>query len=159
VIVIGGGNSAIEEALFINKFARSITIVHQFAELQANKEAQKKAFAEDKISFLFEHEPRAFIRHGNMDMEVEVEELKTGERKNLRTNGVFVFVGFVPNLSQFNGRLKLDQWGYVDSDEDMRTNIPDVYAVGDVRTKAYRQITTAVADGTIAAISISKELS
>jgi len=158
VIVIGGGNSAIEEALFISKFAKSLTIVHQFAELQANKEAQKKAFADEKISFLFEHEPRAFIRHGNMDMEVVVEELKTGERKGLRTNGVFVFVGFIPNLSQFNGRLKLDQWGYVDTDEEMRTNIPDVYAVGDVRTKAYRQITTAVADGTIAAISISKEL-
>lgn len=158
VIVVGGGNSAIEEALFIAKFAKNLTVVHQFAELQANREAQKKAFAEKKISFLFEHEPRAFKRHGNMDMEVVVEELKTGSRKGLRANGVFVFVGFIPNLSQFNGRLKLDQWGYVDTDEEMRTNIPDVYAVGDVRTKAYRQITTAVADGTIAAISISKEL-
>ncbi len=158
VVVIGGGNSAIEESLFIAKFAKSITIVHQFAELQANKEAQKKAFAEKKITFMFEHEPRVFKRHGNMDMEVEVEELKTGKRKNLRTNGVFIFAGFLPNIAMFPDKFKLDKWGYIETDSDMRTSVKDVYAAGDIRTKAYRQITTAVADGTIAAISISKEL-
>ena len=158
VVVIGGGNSAIEESLFIAKFAKSITIVHQFAELQANKEAQKKAFAEKKITFMFEHEPRVFKRHGNMDMEVEVEELKTGLRKNLRTNGIFIFAGFLPNISMFPDKFKLDKWGYIETDSDMRTSVKDVYASGDIRTKAYRQITTAVADGTIAAIAISKEL-
>ena len=158
VVVIGGGNSAIEEALFIAKFAGSITIVHQFAELQANKEAQEKAFANDRITFMFEHEPRAFRKHGTMDMEVVVEDLKTGGRKSLRTNGVFVFVGFIPNLSGFDPRLSKDQWGYLVTGGEMQTNIEGVYAAGDVRTKTYRQITTAVADGTIAAISISKEL-
>ncbi len=158
VVVIGGGNSAIEESLFIAKFAKTITVVHQFAELQANKLAQEKAFAEKKIRFLFEHEPREFIRHGSMDMEVVVEELRTGNRKSLRTNGVFIFVGFVPNIGEFKEAFTLDKWGYIVTDDEMRTNIKDVYAVGDVRTKSYRQITTAIADGTIAAISIAKEL-
>lgn len=158
VVVIGGGNSAVEESLFISRFADKVTVVHQFADLQANKEAQKKAFADKKINFMFEHEPREFIKHGSMDMEVVVEELKTGKRKNLRTNGVFIFVGFIPNLKGLENKFDVDDWGYVVTDEEMRTNIKNVYAVGDLRTKAYRQITTAVADGTIAAISISKEL-
>jgi len=158
VIVIGGGNSAIEEALFISRFAKKITIIHQFAELQANKQAQEQAFADKKIEFMFEHEPREFIRHGTMDMEVIAENLKTGERKSVRTNGIFVFVGFIPNLAGFPDNLGKDRWGYLVTDDEMQTNIPGVYAVGDLRTKSYRQITTAVADGTIAAISISKEL-
>ncbi len=158
VVVIGGGNSAIEESLFISRFAESITIIHQFAELQANKDAQDKAFADPKINILFEHEPREFIKHGNMDMEVVAEDLKSGGKKRIRTNGIFVFVGFIPNLSGFENSFKLDRWGYVETDDEMRTSVKDVYAVGDIRTKAYRQITTAVADGTIAAISISKEL-
>ncbi len=158
VIVIGGGNSAVEESLFIARFARTVTIVHQFAQLQANKEAQKQALANDRIRFLLEHEPRAFIKHGDMDMEVEVENLKTGQRSGIRAHGVFVFVGFNPNVSAFKDALEYDAWGYVKTDEQMRTNVPGIYAAGDVRSKPYRQITTATADGTVAAISISKEL-
>jgi len=158
VVIIGGGNSAIEEALFIAKFASKITIVHQFDELQANKVAQEKAFAEEKISFMFSHEPREFKKYGNMDMAVIAEDLKSGEKKEIRSNGIFVFVGFMPNLETFNEEMKLDQWGYLDTDAEMATSIDGVYAIGDIRTKAYRQITTAVADGTIAAIAISKTL-
>ncbi len=158
VIVIGGGNSAIEESLFITRFAKKVTIVHQFAELQANKAAQKEAFDNPKIEILFEHEPRAFKKHGTMDMGVVVEDLKTGETKELKTAGIFVFVGFLPNIESFSEDLSLDQWGYLDADESMKMNIDGVYGVGDVRSKAYRQITTAVADGTIAAITISKQL-
>jgi thioredoxin reductase (NADPH) len=158
VIVIGGGNSAIEESLFITKFASKVTVVHQFAELQANKLAQQKAFDNPKIDFLFRHEPREFIRHGADDMEVVVEDLETGERKPLRAAGVFIFVGFIPNIGEFGKKLDLDRWGYVKADEKMRTNLEGVYAVGDVGSKSYRQITTATADGTIAAIDIGKDL-
>ena len=157
IIVIGGGNSAIEESLFLSKFAKKITIVHQFAELQANKEAQKKAFNNEKIEFLFEHEPREFIRYDTYDMGVIVVDLKSKKRMELKTNGVFIFAGFTPNIDIFKEKLKLDKWGYLNTNDEMQTNIDGVYAVGDVKTKAYRQITTAVADGTIAAISISKE--
>ncbi len=158
VVVIGGGNSAVEESLFITKFARRVTIVHQFDRLQANKEAQEKAFANDKIGFIFEHEPRAFKKRPDGGMDIEVEDLKTGGRKTLAVDGVFVFAGMRPNISLFNGALALDRWGYVAADEFLRTNIPGVYVAGDIRSKPYRQITTAVADGTIAAITAVKEL-
>ncbi|MBN2484817.1 MAG: FAD-dependent oxidoreductase [Bacteroidales bacterium] len=157
VIVIGGGNSAIEEADFITKFASKVTIVHQFDKLQANKTAQEKAFANKKIGFMFEHEPRSFRKSGNSVI-AEVEDLKTKLRKELVADGVFIFVGLKPNLSLFTDKLELDNWGYIKTDEDKRTNIEGVYAVGDVSSKKYRQITTAIADGTIAAISITKEL-
>lgn len=158
VVVIGGGNSAIEEALFISKFASKITIVHQFDHLQANKKAQAKVRADKKIQLLFEHEPREFKKYGTMDMGVVVEDLKTGTRKELRSDGVFIFVGFSPNVDTFGEKLKVDQWGYVETDQEKRTNIDGIYAAGDVTSKPFRQITTAVSDGTIAAIAVGREL-
>jgi thioredoxin reductase (NADPH) len=157
VVVIGGGNSAIEEADFISKFAGKITVIHQFDKLQANKQAQEKVFDNPKISFLFSHESRAF-RKKDGKMVIEVEELDSGKRKEIVSDGVFIFVGMKPNLGLFQDQLDLDDWGYIKTDEDMKTNISDVFAVGDVSSKKYRQITTAIADGTIAAIAITKEL-
>jgi thioredoxin reductase (NADPH) len=158
VIVIGGGNSAIEESLFISKFARKITIVHQFDHLQANKMLQEKILNHDKVNFVWEHEPRKFVKNGDSVNEVVVEELKTGKMKTLQCDGVFIFAGTQPNLELFNGDFSLDQWGYVETDEDMHSSIEDVFAAGDIRSKKYRQITTAVSDGTIAAMAIAKEL-
>jgi len=157
VVVIGGGNSAVEESDFISKFASKITLVHQFDALTANKTAQEKLFANPKISTLLEHEPRSFKREGDKVI-TEVEDLQTKEKKTLISDGVFIFIGMKPNVQLFKDKLTLDQWGYIKTDEDMRTNLPDIYAVGDVISKKYRQITTAVADGTIAAIAIAKEL-
>jgi len=157
VVVIGGGNSAVEEADFISKFASKITMVHQFDAFTANKQAQEKLFANPKISTLFEHEPRSFSRDGDK-MITEVENLKTKEIKKLVSDGVFVFIGMKPNIELFKDKLELDSWGYIKTNEDMHTSLPDIYAVGDVISKKYRQITTAVADGTIAAIAIAKEL-
>lgn len=157
VVVIGGGNSAIEEADFITKFAKKVTIVHQFDKLQANKQAQEKAFANPRIEFIFEHEPRSFQKAGDK-MQVEIEDLKTKERKLLQTDGIFIFIGMKANLELFKDQFDLDKYGYIKTDEDMRTSVPGVYAVGDVISKKYRQITTAVADGTIAAISVTREM-
>jgi len=158
VVVIGGGNSAIEEALFIARFARSITIVHQFDHLQANKVAQEKAFADPKIGFIWEHEPRAFVGVGNTVGQVLIEAIKTHERRTIDCDGVFVFAGMQPNLEGLGDRLERDQWGYLKVDAEMRTSLPDVYAAGDVRGKRYRQMTTAVSDGTIAAMAIAQQL-
>ena len=158
VVVIGGGNSAVEEADFISRFASKITMVHQFDALTANKQAQEKLFANPKVSILFSHEPRSFTREGDK-MVTEVEDLKTKSRKKLVSDGVFVFIGMKPNIELFKEALELDRWGYIKTDEDMRTSMPNIFAVGDVISKKYRQITTAVADGTIAAIAIAKELS
>ncbi len=157
VVVIGGGNSAVEEADFISKFASKITMVHQFDAFTANKQAQEKLFANPKINILFEYEPRSFVREGNK-MITEVENLKTKENIKLTSDGVFVFIGMKPNIELFKDKLELDNWGYIKTNEDMLTSLPDIYAVGDVISKKYRQITTAVSDGTIAAIAIAKAL-
>ncbi len=157
VVVIGGGNSAVEEADFISRFASKITMVHQFDALTANKLAQEKLFANEKIKVLFSHEPRSFVRDGDK-MITEVEDLKTKTVSRLHSDGVFVFIGMKPNIDLFRDKLELDKWGYIKTDEDMHTSMPGIFAVGDVISKKYRQITTAVADGTIAAIAIAKEL-
>lgn len=156
-VVIGGGNSAIEEALFITKFASKVTVIHQFDKLQANKIAQEKAFANLKIEFIFEHEPREFVKNGQTVNEVVMEDLKTHELKRLQCDGVFIFAGMQPNLSEFCDTFELDKWGYVKVDNGMHTNVKDVFAIGDVASKPFRQITTAVSDGTVAAITISRE--
>jgi thioredoxin reductase (NADPH) len=157
VVVIGGGNSAVEESDYISRFASKITIVHQFDKFTANKKAQDKLFANPKMNFIFNSEPRSFLREGDK-MITEVENLITKERSKLVSDGVFIFIGMKPNIELFRETLQLDQWGYIKNDENMETNLAGVYAVGDVASKKYRQITTAVADGTIAAMAIAKEL-
>lgn len=158
VTVIGGGNSAVEEALFITKFAKKVTMVHQFDKLTANQTAIEHLQANDKISVMYEHEPRKFEKRDGK-MIATLENLKSKEIVELEGDGVFVFIGFKSNIAVLGENVpELDNWGYIKTDADMKTNIPDVYAIGDIISKKYRQITTAVADGTIAAITISKEL-
>ena len=158
IVVIGGGNSAVEESEYLTRFATKLTIVHQFDKLTANMQAQEKAFNNPRISVIFDTEPRAFIKEGDKIV-TEIENVKTRVRQKLISDGVFIFIGMKPNIDLFRDKLELDKWGYIKTDEDMRTSVPGVYAVGDVISKKYRQITTAVADGTIAAMAISKELS
>ncbi|MEI8271618.1 MAG: FAD-dependent oxidoreductase [Paludibacter sp.] len=158
VTVIGGGNSAVEEALFITKFASKVTMIHQFDKLTANQTAIEQLQDNEKITVMYEHEPRGFEKRGNI-MITTIEDLKTKEVKELESDGVFVFIGFKSNVSDLGETLPdMNNWGYILTDEDMKTSIPDVFAIGDIISKKYRQITTAVADGTIAAITISKEL-
>ncbi len=159
IIVIGGGNSAVEEAIYLTKFAKKITVVHQFDEFQANKTASDELLANDKVEVLWSHEPRAFL--GNSQFEtLEVENLKTGKRKKLEAYaGLFIFIGYVPQTELFADAIELDRWGCVVANEQtLETNIPGVFVAGDVRSKIFRQITTAVADGTIAALGAQKYL-
>jgi thioredoxin reductase (NADPH) len=157
VIVIGGGNSAVEESEYLTRFATKLTIVHQFDKLTANMQAQERVFNNPKISVIFDTEPRAFIKEGDKIV-TETENVKTKVRKKLTSDGVFIFIGMKPNIELFRDKLELDKWGYIITDEDMRTSMPGIFAVGDVICKKYRQITTAVADGTIAAMAIAKEM-
>lgn len=158
VVVIGGGNSAVEEADLISRFASKITMVHQLDKFTANRKAVDKLLSNPRVHVIFNAEPRAFTKEGD-NMVTEVEDLRTKERSRLVSDGVFIFIGMKPNIDPFRNELKLDQWGYIITDDDRQTSIPGVYAVGDVISKKYRQITTAVADGTIAAMAIAKELS
>lgn len=157
VHVIGGGNSAVEESLFLTRFARSLTIVHQLDRLQAEASTAEEALSHPNITVLWSSEPRAF--HGETAVEeLEIEDLRTGARRRLKTDGVFVFVGYVPRHDLVKGLVTLDRGGYIETGEDMSSGVPGLFAAGDVRSKAFRQITTAVADGTIAALAAQKYL-
>ncbi|MBI5495764.1 MAG: thioredoxin-disulfide reductase [Deltaproteobacteria bacterium] len=153
--VIGGGNSAVEESLFLTQFARTVTIVHQFDQFQAEASTAEEALHNPKIKVLWSHEPRGF--HGEKTLEtLVVENVKTHERRMLSTDGVFIFIGMVPQTELLKGVVPLDKWGYVETADDMSTPVPGLYVAGDVRAKKFRQITTAVADGTIAALAAQK---
>ncbi len=158
VVIIGGGNTAVEESELISKFASKITMIQQLPQLTANKAAQERCLADPKIDVMLEHEPRGFYKNGSDKMLVKVENLKTHEVKDIETDGVFIFVGMKPNTDYINNPIETDDWGYIKVDDEMRTSIPGVYAVGDIISKKYRQITTAVGDGTIASIACAKEV-
>jgi thioredoxin reductase (NADPH) len=154
IIVVGGGNSAIEEAVSLTKYANKVTIVHQFDHFQAFEHAIGEAARNTKIDFLMESEVTGF--HGNEQLEsVEIRHMATGVTRNFRTDGAFIFIGYVPNTEFLRGRLKLNQFGEIITGSDMSTNVDGVYAAGDSIEKRYRQVTTAVADGTIAALAAS----
>lgn len=154
IFVIGGGNSAMEESLLLLQFAKSITVIHQFDKLQAEKITADKVIANPKVNIMWSHEPRAFYKKENK-MVVEAENLKTNKRVKLERDGIFIFVGLVPNITFLkNIPIHLTEHGYIVTSPQMETNIKGVYAAGDVRDKRYRQITTAVGDGTIAALEI-----
>jgi len=154
IFVIGGGNSAMEESLLLLQFAKSITVIHQFDELQAEKITADKVSMNPKVNILWSHEPRAFYKKENK-MVVEAENLKTNERIRLERDGIFIFVGLVPNSAFLNSTpIQLTKYGYVITNPQMETNIRGVYAAGDMRDKKHRQITTAVGDGTIAALEV-----
>lgn len=132
--------------------------MHRGEILRANKEAQAKAKAQPKTSFLLNREILAIKKYETFKMGVVVRDRLTGVENEIAGAGVFIFIGFIPNIDDFGGQIETDQWGYIDADQEMRTNLPGIFSAGDVNAKHYRQITTAVADGTIAAIGITKEL-
>ena len=153
--VIGGGNSAVEESLFLTQFARSVTIVHQFDHFQAEAATTEEALHNPKIEVIWDSEPRAFMGEKGLEA-LKIENVKTHEVQELGTDGVFVFIGYVPRSDLVKGVVPLNPWGYVETAEDMSTPVPGLYVAGDLRSKKFRQITTAVADGTIAALAAQK---
>ena len=154
IFVIGGGNSAMEESLLLLQFVKSITVIHQFDELQAEKITADKVTMNPKVNILWSHEPRAFYKKENK-MVVEAEYLKTNKRIRLERDGIFIFVGLFPNSAFLKSTpLQLTKHGYIITDPQMETNIRGVYAAGDIRDKRHRQITIAVGDGTIAALEV-----
>jgi thioredoxin reductase (NADPH) len=155
--VIGGGNSAVEESLFLTQFARSVTIIHQFDQFQAEASTAEEALANPKIKVIWNSEPRAFTGETALRA-LTIENVKTKEQTELPTDGVFVFIGLVPRTDLVKGLVPVNQWGYVETGEDMSTPVPGLYVAGDLRSKQFRQITTAVADGTIAALAAQKYL-
>lgn len=160
VFVVGGGDSAVEEAMYLTKFARKVTIIHRRDELRAVKSIQEKAFKNDKIEFFWDTVVEEL--HGDELLSgMTVKNVKTGELTRVDADdedgmfGVFGFIGTLPNSALFEGILDME-YGYIKTDEDMRTNIPGVFAAGDILVKSFRQVVTATADGAIAAHQVEK---
>jgi len=157
VVVIGGGNSALEEAVALTAYATKVTIVHQFDHFQAFGHAIEEAKKNPKIEFIMESELRGFYGNGQLE-KVTIEHLPTHIIRELKTDGTFIFVGYQPNTESIDGIVMLNDRKEIVVNSDMKTNIDGVFAAGDCINKRYRQVTTAVAEGTIAALSAADYL-
>ena len=157
VIVVGGGNSALEEAVALTSHAEKVTIVHQFDHFQAFKHAVDQAKLNPRIEFIMESELRSFSGNGVLQ-EVSMEHLPSGKTSSMKIDGVFIFAGYIPNTSDLKGTITLNERNEIIVDPEMRTSLPGVFAAGDCVAKKYRQVTTAVADGTIASLSAAEYL-
>ena len=160
IFVVGGGDTAVEEALYLTKFGRKVTIIHRRDELRAAKSIQEKAFNNPKVEFMWDSVVKE-IKGDGMVQSMSVENVKTGEVREIvadeedGTFGIFGFIGYLPQSKCFEGSLDME-YGYIRTNENMETNVPGVFAAGDIRIKSLRQVVTACADGAIAAVMAEK---
>lgn len=163
VYVVGGGDSAVEEAMYLTKFARKVTIIHRRDELRAAKSIQEKAFANPKIAFMWDSVV-VKVDGDELLSTMTVKNTKTGELTEVKADeddglfGLFGFIGYNPNSQLFEGMLDMEH-GYIKTDDNMHTSIPGVFAAGDIRVKSLRQVVTAAADGAIAAMQAEHHVS
>ncbi|AGL01453.1 thioredoxin-disulfide reductase [Desulfoscipio gibsoniae] len=155
VAVIGGGDSAVEEAIYLTKFASKVHIIHRRGELRATKVLQQRAMDNEKIVMHW-HSVVEKISGEATVKEIIIKDVRSGETKPLAVDGIFIYVGTRPVSDLVAGLINLDQRGYIIADENMHTSRPGIFAAGDVRQKILRQVVTAVADGAIAAVSAEK---
>ncbi len=159
IAVVGGGDSAMEEAVFLTRFASHVTVVHRRATLRASKIMQDKAFANPKISFEWSTEVEEIKDTGKGEVTaMALRNSVTGERKDIVVDGVFVAIGHTPNTALFSGQIQTDANGYIVTHSGSRTNVPGVFACGDVQDHIYRQAITAAGSGCMAAIDAEKYL-
>lgn len=151
LLVVGGGDSAVEEALFLTRFANKVTIVHRRDELRAQKVLQERAFANDKVDFIWDSVVKEIKGNDLKVTNVDIENVKTGQVNNYAFGGVFIYVGLDPVSSMVKELDITDEAGWIPTDDHMKTKVAGVFAIGDVRQKDLRQITTAVGDGAVAA--------
>lgn len=157
VVVVGGGDSAMEEGVFLTKFANSVRIIHRRDQLRAGPILANRARNNPKISFIWNTVVKQIIGDGAVQA-VEVENVKTGERETLKTDGVFIYIGHYPNSEIFKGVLEMDDHGYLITDDANRTSVPGVFAAGEIADPVYRQIATSVGEGCKAAMQATRYL-
>ncbi len=150
VVVVGGGNSAVEDALYLSRLAKKVYLVHRRHELRATKIYQEALFKAENIEFIWDSQVRG-LKSDKRVNGVKVENILTSQVKDIECDGVFVSIGRKPASEIFNGQIDIDENGYIIADESTKTNIDGVFAVGDIRTKDLRQVVTAVSDGAVAA--------
>ena len=158
IIVVGGGDSALEEALFLTKFGDSVTVVHRRKELRASKIMQDRAFRNEKIAFRWDSVVVDVLGDQRVTG-LRIKDVNTGEESDLRADGVFVAIGHAPSTELFAGQLETDEAGYLVTHKGARTNVPGVFACGDVQDHVYRQAVTAAGSGCMAAIEAERYLS
>jgi thioredoxin reductase (NADPH) len=159
IVVVGGGDTAMEEATFLTRFARSVTIVHRRSRLRASQAMQNRAFADDKISFAFDSEIAELHEGGGMLAGVTLRDVFTGETRRLDVTGLFIAIGHDPRTELFTGHLDLDAEGYIRVQAPTtRTSVPGVFAAGDVVDHTYRQAITAAGAGCAAALDAERHL-
>jgi len=152
VAVVGGGDTAIQEAIYLTRFAKKVTVIHRRDRLRATAILQKRALANEKIAFAWSSVVDA-IDGLDLVQWVRLKDVKTGATRELAAEGVFIFVGLTPNTAPFRGLIALDQGGYITVDANMQTSIPGIFACGDCTAKRLRQVVTACGDGATAAFS------
>ncbi len=157
VTVVGGGNAAVEEAMYLTKFADKVYIVHRRDALRADKIVQERAFKNPKLEFIWDSRV-VEIQGDNVVTTAVIENVKTGEITNLKTDGVFPYIGFTPNVEGIAGQVEQDANGFIITDSTMQTSIEGVFAAGDVRNTPLRQVITAASDGAVSAVFASKYL-
>jgi thioredoxin reductase (NADPH) len=157
VVVVGGGDSAVDEAIFLTKFAEKVTVIHRRDELRATKIYQERAFASPKIDFVWDSVVEEILGDQTVTG-VRVRNVKTEESNMIRTDGVFIYIGMEPKSDLFVGQLELDRQGYVISDRRQHTNVPGVFVAGDVQDPHYRQVVIAAGTGAIAAMEAERYL-
>ncbi len=157
VVVVGGGDSALEESLFLTRFANKVTIVHRRDELRAGPHMQARASANPKISFLYSTLATEIKGEEKVNA-VTLEDKKTGEKRDMPIDGVFIFIGHIPNTDIFRGTLDMDERGYLIVDRSMRTNVEGVFAAGEVADPTFRQVVTSAGMGAAAAMMAQRWL-
>ncbi|MGA9347238.1 MAG: thioredoxin-disulfide reductase [Anaerolineae bacterium] len=155
VIVVGGGDSAIEEAIFLTRFATQVYVVHRRNCLRAEKVFQERAFRNEKIDFVWDTVVTKILGNGKVTG-VRLKNVKTREESTLEADGVFIYVGTIPNTGFLGGQLELDDRGYIVTNRQCHTSVPGVFAAGDVRERVLKQISTAVGSGAMAAMEAEK---
>lgn len=158
IVVVGGGNSAIEEATYLSKIVKHITVVNILEDLQADAKAVEEAKATNKMDFLLGYEVVSFDGDNQMES-VTIRHAKTKEEQVIKASGAFVFIGQIPETGFIKDLGITNKWGYVETDQKMHTKIPGIYGIGDVIDKELRQIVTAASDGSIAAVEATKYIS
>lgn len=157
VAVVGGGNAAVEEAMYLTKFADKVYVIHRRNELRADKIVQERAFKNEKIEFIWDSVVKE-IRGEDLVNTAVLENVKTKELSNLKVDGVFPYIGMTPNIEGISGQVEQDANGFIIVDETMKTSLDGVFAAGDVRKTPLRQVITAAADGAVGAVYAVKYL-
>ena len=158
VIVVGGGDAAVEEGAFLTKFAASVTVIHRRDQLRANKVAQERAFANPKMHFVWNTVVEEVLGAEGQVTGVRTRDVVTGREGTIDADGVFIYVGHVPNTAYLDGVVRLNAHGYVDVRDEVYTDVEGIFAAGDVADEVYRQLSTSVGAGTRAAMAAERWL-